>query len=302
LIADIQGFPTAAIVDENVTGYQAHQSVTINLNNGAQGVVEANESGTIVKGSVVDVVNRGDGGFAAGEQDIVGVLGGISLTGDSYQPGEVIFNEADRSYYLAVGQGGDYTTSTQVTAKISDNDDEFVRLGSDLPAIRDYDAFSEDSVYARHDIVYYKDKLYVATAESVAGTSVNGDGELITPENDSNNAHWMELSTYSGQGSGILDMTKDLEDFEVWQFVDYIQDLANSRAINGGEMSRLGYSDDLLIQNQINLEAADGRIIDADMALESTRLAKNQVLAQASISMVAQANTIGSLVLSLLGQ
>ena len=72
--------------------------------------------------------------------------------------------------------------------------------------------------------------------------------------------------------------------------------------MNGGEMSRLNYSDDLLIQNQINLEAADGRIIDADMALESTRLAKNQVLAQASIAMVAQANTVMSLVLSLLGQ
>ena len=302
LIADIQGFPTTAIVDENVTGYQANQSVTINLNNGAHGVVQANEAGTIVKGSVVDIVNQGDGGFTNGEQDIVGVLGGISLTGDTYQPGEVVYNEADRSYYLAVGQGGDYTTATQATAKINDFDEEFVRLGTQLPAIRDYESFSQDSVYARNDIVYYKDKLYVATAESVAGTSINGDGELITPENDSNNAYWMELSTYSGQGSGVLDMTKDLQDFEVWQFVDYIQSLANSRAINGGEMSRLGYSDDMLIQNQINLEAADGRIIDADMALESTRLAKNQVMAQASISMVAQANSIASLVLSLLGQ
>ena len=80
-----------------------------------------------------------------------------------------------------------------------------------------------------------------------------------------------------------------------------IQVLANSRAIGGGEMSRLNYSDDVLIQNQINLEAADGRIIDADVALESTRLARHQVLAQASVSMVAQA-VLASLVLSLLGQ
>ena len=302
MIADIQGFPTTAILDENITGYQANQTVTINLNNGAHGVIQANEAGTLVKGSVIDIVNEGDGGFSNGEQDIVGVLGGITLVGNTYEPGEVVYNEADRSYYLAVGQGGDYTTATQAVNKINDFDEEFVRLGSDLPAIRDYGAFSPNSVYARHDIVYYKDKLYVATAESVAGTSINGDGELITPENDANNAYWMELSTYSGQGSGILDVTKDLQDFEVWQFVDYIQDLANSRAINGGEMSRLGYSDDLLIQNQINLEAADGRIIDADMALESTRLSRNQVLAQASVAMVAQANTIASLVLSLLGQ
>jgi flagellin len=76
--------------------------------------------------------------------------------------------------------------------------------------------------------------------------------------------------------------------------------MANSRAIGGGEMSRLNYSDDILIQNQINLEAADGRIIDADIAIESTRMARNQVLTQASVSMVAQANSLASLVLSLL--
>ena len=153
-------------------------------------------------------------------------------------------------------------------------------------------------MYARNDIVYYKDKLYVAVAESVSGSAVNAQAEYITPENDANDAYWLELSNYSGQGSGILDMTKNLVDFEVADFVDYIQVLANSRAIGGGEMSRLNYSDDVLIQNQINLEAADGRIIDADIALESTRLARHQVLAQASVSMVAQANTLASLVLS----
>ena len=197
---------------------------------------------------------------------------------------------------------GDYTTSTQSAAYIGQNNGEFVKLGEDLPAIRDYEAFSQDSVYARNDIVYYKDKLYVAVAESVSGTAVNAQAEYITPENDANDAYWLELSNYSGQGSGILDMTKNLVDFEVADFVDYIQVLANSRAIGGGEMSRLNYSDDVLIQNQINLEAADGRIIDADIALESTRLARHQVLAQASVSMVAQANTLASLVLSLLGQ
>jgi flagellin-like hook-associated protein FlgL len=302
VIADQQGIPTTVIVDENVTGYQPNQAVTINLNNGAHGVVETNESGTIVKGSEVQVVNEGDGSFIPGESTIVGILGGISGAGDTYEPGEVVYNEADRSYYVAVGEGGDYTKPTQAVAHIGQNTGEFVKLGEQLPAIRDYEAFSEDSVYARNDVVYYNDKLYIAVAESVAGTSVNGYGEYITPENDANNAYWLELSTYSGQGSGILDMTKDLDDFEVHHFVDYIQVLANSRAMNGGEMSRLNYSDDLLIQNQINLEAADGRIIDADMALESTRLAKNQVLAQASIAMVAQANTVMSLVLSLLGQ
>ena len=85
------GYSQTVVVDENVTGYLANQVVTVNLNNGAHGTVQANESGTITKGSVVQVVNNGDGTFTAGEQTVSAVLGGISNAGDTYEPGEVVF-------------------------------------------------------------------------------------------------------------------------------------------------------------------------------------------------------------------
>jgi len=50
-----------------------------------------------------------------------------------------------------------------------------------------------------------------------------------------------------------------------------------------------------------NLEAAHGRIMDADIALESTRFAKENVLVQASASMVAQANQLTQIALTLIG-
>ena len=65
-------------------------------------------------------------------------------------------------------------------------------------------------------------------------------------------------------------------------------------------MSRLGYAEDMLEENEINLEAATSRIMDADMAAESTRLARQNVLVQASASMVTQANQMANIVLSLL--
>ena len=49
-----------------------------------------------------------------------------------------------------------------------------------------------------------------------------------------------------------------------------------------------------------NMEAANGRIIDVDIAEESTRLAKYNVLVQASASMLAQANTNSDIALMLL--
>jgi flagellin-like hook-associated protein FlgL len=98
----------------------------------------------------------------------------------------------------------------------------------------------------------------------------------------------------------LLDSKNKLQHFSVADFVDYIQSLANFRAVNGGTMSRLGYAEDMLEENEINLEAATSRIMDADMAAESTRLARQNVLVQASASMVTQANQMANIVLSLL--
>ena len=87
----------------------------------------------------------------------------------------------------------------------------------------------------------------------------------------------------------------------VGQFTNVIQRLADVRAENGAELSRLNMTNELLIQNQTNLEAAHGRIMDADIALESTRFARQNVLVQASASMVAQANQLTSIALQILG-
>ena len=87
----------------------------------------------------------------------------------------------------------------------------------------------------------------------------------------------------------------------VAQFTNVIQRLADVRAENGAELSRLNMTNELLIQNQTNLEAAHGRIMDADVALESTRFARQNVLVQASAAMVAQANQLTSVALAILG-
>ena len=87
----------------------------------------------------------------------------------------------------------------------------------------------------------------------------------------------------------------------VGSFTSVIERIADSRAENGAEQSRLGMVDSLLMQNQTNLEAAHGRIMDADVALESSRFARQNVLVQSSAAMVAQANQLTSIALQILG-
>jgi flagellin len=84
------------------------------------------------------------------------------------------------------------------------------------------------------------------------------------------------------------------------QFTAAIERLADVRAENGAEQNRILNSIDLLQNNMTNLEAAHGRIMDADIALESTRFARYNVLVQAGAAMTAQANQLTNVALSLL--
>ena len=79
-----------------------------------------------------------------------------------------------------------------------------------------------------------------------------------------------------------------------------IQNLATIRANNGAEQSRLTFASDMLAVNKTNLEAANSRILDVDVADESTKLARFNILQQAGTAMLAQANGSAQTALRLL--
>jgi len=79
-----------------------------------------------------------------------------------------------------------------------------------------------------------------------------------------------------------------------------IQELATLRATNGAQSSRLQYALDSLATNRTNLEAANSRIYDVDVAQETTRLARNNILVQSGAAMLAQANASSQIALKLL--
>jgi flagellin len=87
----------------------------------------------------------------------------------------------------------------------------------------------------------------------------------------------------------------------VGQFTDIIERLADMRAENGAEQNRINQTVDLLQNNLSNIEAAHGRIMDTDVALESTRFARHNILVQASAAMTAQANQLTNVALQLMG-
>jgi len=79
-----------------------------------------------------------------------------------------------------------------------------------------------------------------------------------------------------------------------------IDTLNSERSTYGATMSRLDYTVKNLQNNIVNSEAARSRIMDADFAAETAKLTRAQILQQAGVGMLAQANQQPQLVLSLL--
>jgi flagellin len=73
-----------------------------------------------------------------------------------------------------------------------------------------------------------------------------------------------------------------------------------SRGNLGAVQNRLSYTTNNLSSIVTNTEGAKGRIMDADFAVETSKLAKTQILSQAATSMLAQANQSKQSLLALL--
>ena len=80
-----------------------------------------------------------------------------------------------------------------------------------------------------------------------------------------------------------------------------IKTLISTRADVGALQSRFGYAASALEVSIQNIDAARAQFLDADISEESTNFAKAQVLQQAAISVLAQANQIPQNLLKLIG-
>jgi len=76
--------------------------------------------------------------------------------------------------------------------------------------------------------------------------------------------------------------------------------ISNERAKMGALVGRAIYSSQNLMAQSANIQAARSAIVDTDFASETARLTKGQIMQQAATAMLAQANQMPNVILSLL--
>lgn len=100
---------------------------------------------------------------------------------------------------------------------------------------------------------------------------------------------------------GTNDLTTQVKAAAALTAIDNtITDATSEQAKFGAWMNRLAHAADNLLNVSANTDQSRSRIQDADYAVETTNLARTQIIAQASTAMLAQANNMKQTVLALL--
>jgi len=146
-------------------------------------------------------------------------------------------------------------------------------------------------------------KIYKALLGSALMVNHDGSTSSAAVPASADNAFTGLILDSARAATDALDLQPDptgTDDFQAAAFTQALENIATLRATNGGQVKRLMYAQADVETKISNMTAAHGRIMDVDIAAESSNLAKQQILVQASAAMTAQANTSNDVALMLL--
>ncbi len=230
--------------------------------------------------------------------DAGGLAVSMKLSATARRQGAVNINISNATSYLQTQDG-----ALKVTAKVLERIGELRMLNDDVTKT------NNDKANYNTEFLALQSQLTAITSEafngvSLFGTSTSGFSVFTTEDASTASAvtiaNGVDLaSTASGVGAVATTATA-LGNMSIDTIKTAIENVATMRASNGAQQSRLNFASELLTVNKANLESANSRIIDVDVASESTQLARWNTLVQAGTAMLSQANQSAQTALRLL--
>ena len=145
-----------------------------------------------------------------------------------------------------------------------------------------------------------------AAANYTEGYDVNGAISFslhVGADSSADNKIAVKIDSMSAKGIGVYGLKVDTEDdatAAIDRIAEAVQKVSSQRSTLGAAQNRLEHTIANLDNVVENTTSAESRIRDTDMAQEMVNYSKNNILAQAGQSMLAQANQANQGVLSLL--
>ena len=146
----------------------------------------------------------------------------------------------------------------------------------------------------------------ISSAAKYNGTTISGTtfSFMVDPNGVAANAVKLKVEAFTlgklGLADSALTVTAGNATTVIDQLDTALEAVTTSRAAIGAVTNRLDYTVNNLTTMRENLTQAESRIRDVDMSEEYVDMTKNSVLNQASVAMLAQANSTTQNVLSLI--
>jgi len=211
--------------------------------------------------------------------DAGGLAVSMKLSAAARRQGAINNNISNAVAFLQTQDG-----AMKVTAKVLERMSELATLNTDVTKS------SSDLANYNTEFLALNAELGLIAAEQFNGQNIFGSTALNIAVNDAGGT--IALSAKPAVGSQTIGGGPAI--------ITALQALATNRAANGAEQSQLTFAAELVTTNKANIEAANSRIIDVDVAEESTQLARWNTLVQAGTSMLSQANQSAQTALKLL--
>lgn len=137
----------------------------------------------------------------------------------------------------------------------------------------------------------------VVVQSATAAVGLNG-GTAVT--SDSTTDSTSETTLDSSGGANLSISTQESAELAVTALAEAVEKLGQAQAVVGKGQNQFNFAVSLAATQLTNLAASESRIRDADLAFEAANLTKAQILTQAGVAALAQANAAPQAVLSLL--
>ncbi|WP_221801394.1 flagellin [Oceanobacter mangrovi] len=298
------GIAVAAAINESAeeTGVTATVNATTVSGGGDNSALAKADAGSIGSIYVNNVETTGfalTGDLAADRQTAIDAINAISgQTGvTASDNGESISLTAADGRNISVAVDN-HATQNAVSGYDSTNFGNAIGLSASEAGIGEADISGTEASYANTAGTTYSTVTLTSAGEINIENGENGSDEL--------EAMGLQQGNYGGGEDGQYLKDIDITTFEGAQAAitavdNAIEQVASQRADLGAIQNRLESTVSNLAITSENLSSANSRIQDADFAAETAEMSRTQVLQQAGISVLAQANAAGQQVLSLLG-
>lgn len=185
----------------------------------------------------------------------------------------------------------------------SDVDGEFQQLKNEIGRIQDSTQFNGMKLVSSDGTNSDTNPTSITLQVGLGGVVGAGQSDQLTVSFNNINLSTL-IGTYTagnGTNAGGDDLlTTTAANTALTNIDNAIKTVSDNRAAFGAAMNRIGYAVNTIQTMSTNLSAANGRIVDVDVASETAQMSKNQVLSQAGVSILAQANQLPQLAFGLL--